>query len=63
MKEKYIRPTVVSNQVLEGEGVVPLAAFGGAAALLAGYAAGRAVTSAMNVNPVSKIPSIKVYKN
>jgi len=67
MKERYIRPTIVGTQAVDSEGIVPLAvvgpAIGPAAALLAGFAAGRAVASAMKANPVSKIPNIKAYNN
>ena len=58
MKKTYVQPMVVSYQTIEEEGVVPLAAMAGGAALLAGYAAGRAVTNMMKARPLSKLPNM-----
>ncbi len=53
MKEMYKRPIITNSDSLENNnGVFP------AAAVLAGYAAGRAVTNAIKASPVNKLPSI-----
>ena len=67
MKEKYTSPSVVSADSLSGEGLVPIAVAGvtvkAAAALLAGYAAGRAVTKAVGARPYFKMPSLKILRS
>ena len=65
MKEKYLRPAVVSAGNLE-IGIIPFAATAavagvtvkGALALLAGYMAGRAATKVMEARPHFKLPSL-----
>ena len=59
MKEKYLRPAVISASTLYGDGIIPLgAAAAPAAALLAGYAVGRAVVKVLEARPVFKLPSL-----
>ena len=60
MKEQYSSPTIVGSNATEGDGLIPLAAvtITGAAALLAGYAAGRAVTKVMEARPSIRLPYI-----
>lgn len=60
MKEKYLRPALVNAGTLEGEGIFPLAAVTAtkAAAILAGYAAGRVVKKVMDARPAFKLPSL-----
>ena len=57
MKEKYLRPVVVSASALNGEGIIP-AALAPAAALLGGYAVGRAIAKALDARPKFKLPSL-----
>lgn len=61
MKEKYVKPTIVDN--IRGTGIVPLAAAAAAAevgvALLAGYAAGRAVSNAMEARTLRKLQTLQ----
>lgn len=65
MKEKYLRPTVINAGNLENEGLVPIVVAGvtakAAAALLAGYVAGRAVSKVMKANPSIKMPSLATF--
>ncbi len=57
MKEKYIRPQVVNSDAAENAtGWVP------ALGLLAGYAAGRAVTNAMKASPSRKLKNLPKRK-
>lgn len=63
MKEKYLRPAVISAGTLEN-GIIPIAAVAGvtvkgALALLAGYMAGRAATKVMEARPHFKLPSLQ----
>lgn len=62
MKETYQPPAIIRSDALEGEGIVPLVVAGvtvkAAAALLAGYVAGRAVAKVMDVRPSFKMPSL-----
>ena len=61
MKEAYCSPTIVSARAGEGEGLIPLAAvtITGASALLAGYAAGRAVAKVMEARPSLRLPTLE----
>lgn len=52
MKEAYKKPMICSMR--EGDGVIPVSLLG-AAAMLAGYAAARAVTNAMKARPITKL--------
>ena len=60
MKEKYLRPAVVNAGTLKAEGLIPLAGVTivKAAALLAGYMAGRAATKVMEARPAFKLASL-----
>ena len=60
MKETYLRPAIINADTLEGNGILPLAAVTSvkALALLAGYAAGRVVTKAIDARPSFKLPSL-----
>lgn len=64
MKEKYLKPALVNAGTLEGEGLIPLAAVTSvkAVALLAGFAAGRAVTKVMDARPAFKLPSLTKFE-
>ena len=61
MKEKYLRPAVVSAETLEGNGITPLVVAGvtikGIAALLGGFLLGKAAAKAM-ARPAFKLPSL-----
>ncbi|MBR0289779.1 MAG: hypothetical protein IJQ82_12450 [Selenomonadaceae bacterium] len=57
MKEKYLRPAVISAKDFEGEGIIP-AALAPAAALLGGYVVGRAVAKVLDARPNFKLPSL-----
>ncbi len=56
MKEKYSRPMIIDANATEGHSVVPFAA---AAALVAGYAVGRAVAQTMGRDRTQKMPCFK----
>lgn len=57
MKEKYIRPQVINSDVMENSnGWIPVLG------LLAGYAAGRAVTNAMKAAPSRKLENLPKRK-
>ena len=62
MKEKYLRPSIVHSDAAEGQGAFPFVIAGvtikAAAALLGGYAAGRAVAKAVEARPSFKLPSL-----
>lgn len=69
MKKNYIAPSITS--VARANGIIPFAAVGAAvgaaaqaatvgSALLAGYAAGRAVTSSMKASPMRKLVTFEV---
>lgn len=66
MKEKYLRPAVVNAGTLEGAGITPLVVAGvtikAAAALLAGFMAGKAATKVMDARPAFKLPSLTKFK-
>lgn len=67
MKEKYSSPMIVNAEIAEGkEGAFPFVVAGvtakAAMALLAGYAAGRAVSKAVKASPNFKLPSLKMFR-
>ena len=62
MKEKYLPPTILNAETLEGAGVVPLVIAGvtikGAAMLLGGFLAARAAAKAVQARPTFKLASL-----
>ena len=62
MKEKYLPPTILNSDTMEGTGLVPMVIAGvtikGAAMLLGGFLAARAATKAVAARPTFKLPSL-----
>lgn len=65
LKEMYLRPAVVGADCADTNGIIPLAAVTivKGAALLAGYAAGRAVAKAMAARPSISLRGIKTKED
>jgi len=57
MKEKYLRPSIVNANKLNGEGIIP-AALAPAAALVGAYVFGRVIAKALEARPAFKLPSL-----
>ncbi|MBO6179185.1 MAG: hypothetical protein J6O04_08430 [Selenomonadaceae bacterium] len=65
MKKPYLAPTIINANNMLDKGIAPLVVAGvtikSAAALLAGYAAGRAVAKAVKALPSFKLPNLKPF--
>ncbi|MBS5346969.1 MAG: hypothetical protein KHX78_02235 [Megasphaera micronuciformis] len=57
MKKKYSSPSIIAG--VRKNGVVPAAALVSGAALLAGYALGKAVTSAIDNKSLKKLQTLQ----
>lgn len=61
MKKAYVKPIIVNN--IRENGIIPLAAVAAVAevggALLAGYAAGKAVSNIMKARPMRKLQTLQ----
>lgn len=54
MKKLYVSPSVLSSDLKKSAFPAIIAAVQGVGALVGGYAAGRAVSNAMRVNPIER---------
>ena len=62
MKERYLTPTILNAETLEGSGLIPMVIAGvtikGAAMLLGGFVAARLATKAVQARPTFKLSSL-----
>lgn len=63
MKKTYSRPTVTNADLSETTPLAPWGVVVAAAASMAGYAAGRAVTKAVKATPSIKLPALPRSKS
>ena len=63
MKETYSRPTVTNAELSEVTPLAPWGVIAAAAATMAGYASGRAVTKAAEARPSIKLPALTRSKS